>query len=218
MKFVDFYKENKGNDDIISMAKKVLIEDTLSKPLIGSEKLFDLESSDMESKVTEPFVSSLFYTFKYAAETDIIAGMSAVDYIPIVLCFKKSSKYMEGINFNLLPNDMRAVMLDAINSAFDDYYTSRGLDSAQAGELSINETFASILVSDSGKMQFMKYFENKCGVPVTKAYRKYNLSHISSMRLIEYGNYKYIPLLYFDDAIRGNSLSKIQDAVISRDK
>lgn len=216
--FVEFYKENRGNIDVLEQAKKVLIGDTLSKPLLGSEKLTDIESSDMESKISEPFIPSLFYTFKYVAETDVIAGISAVDYIPIMLCFKKSSKYVEGINFNLLPNEMRAVMLDAINNSFDGYYTGMGLDVAQRGEISINERFGNILVSDSGKMQFMRYFERKCGVPITKAYRKYNISHISSMRMIEYGNYKYIPLLYFDDAVRGASISRLQDAVISADK
>lgn len=216
--FVDFYKENRGNADVLAYAKQVLIGDTLSKPLLGLAKLQDLESSDMESKISEPFMPSLFYTFKYVAETDVIAGMSAVDYIPIMLCFKKSGKYVEGVNFNLLPNDMRAVILDAIDKSFDNYYTGKGLDAAQNGEIAINETFGSILVSDSGKIQFLKYVENKCGVPITKAYRRYNLSHISSMRMIEYGNYKYIPLLYFDDAVRGASLSKLQDAVISPDK
>lgn len=216
--FVDFYKENRGNADVLAYAKQVLIGDTLSKPLLGLAKLQDLESSDMESKISEPFMPSLFYTFKYVAETDVIAGMPAVDYIPIMLCFKKSGKYVEGVNFNLLPNDMRAVILDAIDKSFDNYYTDKGLNEAQKGELAINETFGSILVSDSGKMQFLKYFETKCGVPISKAYRRYNLSHISSMRMIEYGNYKYIPLLYFDDAVRGASLSKLQDAVISPDK
>ncbi len=216
--FVEFYKENRGNIDVLEQAKRVLIGDTLSKPLLGSEKLTDIESSDMESKISEPFIPSLFYTFKYVAETDVIAGISAVDYIPIMLCFKKSGKYVEGINFNLLPNEMRAVMLDAINNSFDGYYTGMGLDAAQRGEISINERFGNILVSDSGKMQFMRYFESKCGVPITKAYRKYNISHISSMRMLEYGNYKYIPLLYFDDAVRGASISRLQDAVISADK
>lgn len=216
--FVDFYKENRGNADVLAYAKQVLIGDTLSKPLLGLAKLQDLESSDMESKITEPFMPSLFYTFKYVAETDVIAGMSAVDYIPIMLCFKKSGKSVEGVNFNLLPNDMRAVILDAIDKSFDNYYTGKGLKGAQQGEIAINETFGSILVSDRGKMQFLKYVENKCGVPITKAYRRYNLSHISSMRMIEYGNYKYIPLLYFDDAVRGTSLSKLQDTVISPDK
>lgn len=216
--FVDFYMNNKGNADVLADARRILVTETLGSPLVGDAKLYDLESSDMESKISDPFVSSLFYTFTYTTPVDIIAGVKAVDYIPIMLCFKKYGKYVEGLNFNLLPNDMRAVMLDAIDNAFDNYYTETGLRLAQMGDIAVNENFANLLVSDTGKMDFMKYFEKKLGVPITKAYRKYNITHIENPRLIEYVNYKYIPLLYFDDAVRGVSIAKLQDKVISKDK
>lgn len=214
--FVDFYKENIGNSSMLDEARKRLVANTLSSPLVGDNKIVDLESTDMESKVRVQFTPSLFYTFFYLAENDTIAGVSAVDYIPLILCAKKSGKFVEGLNFNILPNEMRAVMLDAIDKSFDNYYTVRGLNEAQAGELAINETFGDILLNDSKRIQFMKYFETKTGVSIMSAYRKYNISHISKPRMIEYSDYKYIPLLYFEDAVRGIALNKLQSKVINR--
>lgn len=214
--FVDFYKENIGNSSMLDEARKRLVANTLSSPLVGDNKIVDLESTDMESKVRVQFTPSLFYTFFYLAENDTIAGVSAVDYIPLILCAKKSGKFVEGLNFNILPNEMRAVMLDAIDKSFDNYYTGRGLNEAQAGELAINETFGDILLNDSKRIQFMKYFETKTGVSIMSAYRKYNISHISKPRMIEYSDYKYIPLLYFEDAVRGIALNKLQSKVINR--
>lgn len=214
--FVDFYKENIGNSSMLDEARKRLVANTLTSPLVGDNKIVDLESTDMESKVRVQFTPSLFYTFFYLAENDIIAGVSAVDYIPLILCAKKTGKFVEGINFNILPNEMRAVMLDAIDKSFDNYYTGRGLNDAQAGELAINETFGDILLNDSKRIQFMKYFEAKTGVSIMSAYRKYNISHISKPRMIEYSDYKYIPLLIFEDAVRGIALNKLQNKVINR--
>lgn len=214
--FVDFYKKNIGNSAVLDEARKRLVNDTLSNPLIGDNKLTDLESIDMESQVKVQFMPSLFYTFLYLAENDTIAGVYAVDYIPVVLCAKKSGKFVEGINFNILPNDMRAVMLDAIDNSLDNYYTKRGLREAQSGKLAINETFGNILMDDSKRIQFMKYFETKTGVSIMSAYRKYNISHISKPRMIEYSDYKYIPLLYCEDSVRGIALNELQNKVINR--
>lgn len=214
--FIEFYKENKNNKKILDYARVKLVDNLLADPKFNSDKMLDLGDTDMESKVSIQFTPSLFYTFRYESESDSIYGLEFKDLIPLVLVAKKSPRKIEGINFNLLPMDVRAVILNTINKSYGKYYTEKGLQLAQEGKSAINEQFATLLLNDKSRYAFMKYLEENIGVPISAAYRSYSIQHIKFPRMIEYCDYKYIPLLCFEDSVRGEKLDKIQQEVIKR--
>lgn len=216
--FVEFYKENIGSAEMVELAKTKLVRNTLSEKLVGSQKMVDFESSDMESQIKGSVLPSLFYTFMYKAEGDTISGIKFSDALPVVFCFKRSTKWIEGLNFNLLPNEVRAAVLDIIDKSTDNYYSDKGKNAAINGKIAVNETLAAVLVDDNQRMALLNLLERKMGVSIKKAYRRYNMSHIENLRLIEYGDYKYIPLLCFEESIRGAGIAEIQKKVISGDK
>jgi hypothetical protein len=212
--FVDFYKQNKDNKEMQEYARKKLMDNLLATPKFKDDKIIDLEDTDMESLVKIQFTPSLFYTFKYESDGDAVYGLKFKDLIPLVLVMKKSPLKIEGLNFNLLPMDTRAVILNTINKAYGNYYTDKGLKDAMDGKLAINENFATLLIDSKSRMTFLDYLEQKLGVPIMSAYRSYTINHIKSPRMIEYCDYKYIPLLCFEDSIRGQQLDKIQQEVV----
>ena len=216
--FVEFYKDNIGSAESVELAKTKLIKNTLSEKLVGEQKLVDFDSSDMESKIKGSVLPSLFYTFMYKAEEDVISGIRFSDAIPVVLCFKRSTKWLEGLNFNLLPNEVRAAILDIIDKSTDNYYSEKGKNLAINGNIAVNETLVGVLADDNQRMALLNLLEKRMGVSIKSAYRRYNLSHIENLRLIEYGDYKYIPLLCFESSVRGAGIAEIQKKVIGGDK
>lgn len=212
--FVEFYKKNKDNKAMQDYARKKLLDNLLATPKYKEDKMIDLGDTDMESLVPSQFTPSLFYTFRYESDADNIYGLEFKDLIPLVLVTKKTISNVEGINFNLLPMDVRAVILNTINKSYNGYYTGQGLNDAQSGKLAINNNFAALLLDNKSRMAFMRYLEENLGVPITAAYRSYSIKHIKYPRMIEYCDYKYIPLLCFEDSVRGEKLDKIQQEVI----
>ena len=212
--FIEFYKKNKDNKAMQDYARKKLLDNLLATPKYKEDKMIDLGDTDMESIVPVQFTPSLFYTFRYESDSDSVYGLEFKDLIPLVLVAKKSASKIEGINFNLLPMDVRAVILNTINKSYGGYYTGEGLNDAQSGKLAINNNFAALLLDTKSRMAFLNYLEEKMGVPITAAYRSYSIKHIKFPRMIEYCDYKYIPLLCFEDSVRGEKLDKIQQEVI----
>lgn len=212
MSFVDFWKEHKGDNEYSERAIGLLVNSKLSDKSAEESKFTDFDSSDMESKSPSKFIPSLFYTFIYESDNDNYCGIKFVDAMPLILCMKKDKKWVYGLNFNLMKSELRAVVLDIINKAYSYFYTEKGLDAAINGNFLINEDFSKLLVDDKQRMDFLNVLQSNLGIPIKSTYRKYNISHIKNPRMIEYGEYKYIPLLNFKDSVRGASLSKIQDA------
>ena len=216
--FLDFYRENEGSSELAQKANEKLLKFPLADRLVGKDKLLDLDDIDMESKLSQQFMPSLFYTFMYSAENDSVAGVKFSDAIPLVLCCKVSQTHMEGFNFNLLPPIARAVILEVVDRAYDGYYSEKAIVEVQNGGVAFNENFGSILLNEKSRLEFIRMIESKMGISVSKAFRKYNLKHISDSRLIEYSDYKLIPFLQSTESVRGANLLKLQSAVIQPDK
>lgn len=206
--FLNLYK--KGGASYERLAFDYLIGDLLIKDRRGSEKARELTALDMESKAPIDFVPGMIYTFLYITgdRMEDMNGKKFKDNVPVILCFAGNSNSVSGLNFNLIPNDARASILDIVVKLTK---TPMFKDS---GEFQVNETIAKLFSLQSGVTSFLKYVSQETGLNVSGAVRKYNVPNIKKLRMIEYDMWKYIPFLNFKDAIRGAGLADLQADMI----
>ena len=207
--FLNMYK--KGGALLSSAAFDYLVGDLLIKEKRGAEKAKELTALDMESKAPMDFVPAMIYTFLYISDTKEMAGKAQFrDMVPVILCFTSTSSSVTGLNFNMIPNDVRASILDLIvkltkEPMFDD-----------SGKFKANETIAKLFVTPNGVKAFLAAVENETGLNVSSAVRTYKIDCVKKLRMVEYDMWKYVPALSFKDAIRGAGLADIQASMIKQ--
>lgn len=206
--FLNLYK--KGGASYERLAFDYLVGDLLIKDLRGNDKARELTALDMESKSPIDFVPGMIYTFLYITgdAKENFNGKKFKDNVPLILCFAGNASFVSGLNFNLIPNDARASILDIVVKLTK---TPMYNDS---GEFKVNETIAKLFSLQSGVTSFLKYISQETGLNVSSAVRKYNVQNIKKLRMIEYDMWKYIPFLNFKDAIRGAGLADLQADMI----
>ena len=214
MGFYDDYKNNADKRTLEKLAFEYLVTDTLDKNLKGPSKSKQVTGLDMESYVKRIY-PSLVYTFKYNSEhIDKEGKYEFRDYVPVIFCTNVDDDFIYGINFNLLPNDVRGRLLDVISKSNPEFY-SYGIYNEG---LQLSNTLMQHLMTPELRQKLFQLFDNMCGVKVSKAYRKYNRKFIENLRLIEYDVWSYIPYLVFTDSIRGANLAVVQKSIITKDK
>lgn len=210
MGFLDDYRKNKSTkaeDD----AFDYFITDLLSDKLQGNAKTDTIYGMNMEKSLQGTIYPSMFYIFQYQPMMPEQMGkLHFIDTVPLILCTGVSDKTVDGLNFNMIPNDVRAMILDVIYDAYSDFY-NKDIQSV-SGKL-INEQFASILVNPVSFDKLMTILTSKCSLNLRMACRTYSKAYISNIRLIEYDQWKRIPYLSFKDSLRGASLADIQIAM-----
>lgn len=213
--FVSEYKKFKSNgasDD----AFKYLVENTLVNPKYGQDKSGEITAMNFEKDFIADFLPSMVYTFMYETKTkETIGKASFIDYVPVLLCFTNRDGFISGINFNFLPNNIRAEFLDKIYNAYKEFYTDTLSDAITSLESVYNKEFASFLIDDTTRQAFLTLMDKQLDYPISSAYRRYNKSLIKNPRMIEFDNWKYIPHLVFKDAIRGAGLVEVQREIIT---
>jgi hypothetical protein len=198
------------------LATKVLVDYTLGTPKYGADKSVELTAMDFEKDFITDFLPSMIYTFMYDSKIkESINGTEFIDRVPLLLCCTNVGGYISGINFNFLPNDIRASLLDEIYYAYKDFYTNTLSDAVTNGTSTFNKEFASFLIDEKTRQAFFKLMESKIGYPISAAYRKYNKEYIKNPRLVEFDVWKYIPCLVFKDAVRGVNLVDFQREIIT---
>ena len=209
--FLDFYEKNGAS--LENSAFDYLVGDLLIKEKRGIEKARELTALDMESKLPIDFVPAMIYTFLYVSNTQENTGTKIFkDLVPVILCFTSSTKTVTGLNFNMIPNNIRASILDLIVKftkapMYDD-----------SGKFKLNEPLAKLFTSPNGVSAFIKAIESETGLNVSTAVRTYNIDNIKKLRLIEYDMWKYVPSLSFKDAIRGARLADIQADMVKANR
>ena len=216
--FTEFFKSS-FNDANKDMAFTNLVTNTLAKPKYNDDKLTEITGMNFESKFNKDFIPSMIYTFQYETKKkDKINKVSFIDYVPLVLCFTSDTKYITGLNFNLIPNSTRAELLDMIYNAYKNFYVDKLSKAVKDNTPIVNEEFASFLINEHTRTEFLKIVSEKLKYNINKTYRKYDKTKIKNARLIEFDMWKYIPMLVFDDAVRGAVLVSIQKAIINSTK
>lgn len=209
--FYDNYESGRysGKD---KEAYTLIVKDLLQNNSVGKYKQKSLTGYDMESSAMTRFVPSMFYVFMYNnPEKD---DPSFYDRVPLILCTGFTNTTVTGINFNYLPNDIRALFIDTILEAYSDFYTEENL----SGDIfKINEKFATGLLG-GGLSTIVKIFKNVAGVDIGNAVRTYKLQHVIKSRMLEYDMWEAIPNLSFKDAVRGINLAQAQiDTIIPKE-
>jgi hypothetical protein len=196
-----FYEDFKRNINPkgIKESHDLIISDLLQYNLKGDDKQKSLTGYNMESDAMNKFIPSMFYIFLYNNPN---SKNEIDDYVPMILCTGFNHKNITGINFNLLPNNIRALFIDFILDIYPDFYTEKNLNS---GKLEINVKLTSILI-DKGASVLIEAFKLKTGYDLSTVVRVYNHDYIIKCRMIEYDMWKYIPLLSFNDSLRGLKL------------
>ena len=179
MGFYDDYRNNADKRALEKLAFEYLVTDTLDKNLKGPSKSKQVTGMDMES-LAKTIYPTMVYTFKYNSEH--------ID-----------KDYIYGINFNLLPNDVRGRLLDVIAKSNPRFY-SYGIYNEG---LQLSDALMANLIDENKRKDLLRVFDGLCGVPVSKAYRRYKKEFIENPRLVEYDVWSYIPYLVFTDSIRG---------------
>lgn len=217
--YVDFYKVNKNKESFRNKAKQKLVIDMHVDIKRGKDTMTDLECTYTEDIVPgDVFKPGLFSTFVYGLKNDSVSNVTFIDYMPIVLCCKKVGKHIYGLNFNMIPNEARAVVLDILDKSSGKFYSKVGIDNAANGVFVISDMISNVLLDDEKRSSLFRLIKTSIGFDISKAYRKYNISHISNPRYIEYYLLKYIPILDFGGSIKDADILKIQQAVIVPDK
>lgn len=206
--FLETYK--KGNLSAGETAAfDYLFNDLLKDNFRGNDKKRELSGMNMEDAAPAEFIPSMFYTFLYTANLkEISNGHEFIDCVPLMLCFK-AEKTVSGFNFNMIPNDLRAAILDLLVETDDGAYTDN------SGNFRVNKNIAKLFLSENGYTAFIDYVRVKTGMDISKSYRTYNRTFIRNARMIEYDMWKYIPYLSFKDAIRGGNLAALQAGMIT---
>ena len=207
-KFFEEYKSNihNGKDN---EAFSLIIKDLLQNNATGHNKQRSLTGYDMESRAMTKFVPSMFYVFMY--DNPNVDDSSFYDRVPVILCTGFTENTVTGINFNYLPNDVRALIIDVILDSYPDFYTENNLS---GDGFKLNEKFAVGLIG-GGTSAFLKVFSNKTKIDVSSAVRTYNTKFIIKTRMLEYDMWSYIPALSFKDAVRGINLIKAQIDIVN---
>lgn len=215
MGFYESYKNNADKRTLEKLAFEYLVTDTLDKNLRGPYKSKQVTGMDMESYLKKDVYPSMIYTFKYNSEhVDKEGKYEFRDYVPVIFCTNVDNEYVYGINFNLLPNDVRGRLLDVIAKSNPDFY-SYGIYNEG---LQLSNSLMQNLMDETRRKDLLKVFDGLCGVPVSKAYRRYKKVAIENIRLVEYDVWQYVPYLVFTDAIRGANLAVVQESIIRKDK
>lgn len=201
--FYDDYEDGKyaGKD---KEAYSLIIKELLQNNSVGENKQRTLTGYNMESDTMIQFVPSMFYVFMYNnPEKD---DPSFYDRVPMILCTGFSGGTVTGINFNYLPNNIRALFIDTILEAYSEFYSEENL---HGGGLKINEKFAAGLLG-GGLSSIVKIFKNVAGVDIGNAVRTYKTKNVIKSRMLEYDMWDAIPNLSFKDAVRGINLARAQ--------
>lgn len=205
--FSKLYKsgDKKGYEN---QAFEFLVGDLLDRKLTGPTKSKQFSAMDMETTAPDSFVPSMFYTFMYTSPTlESVGKLEFKDRVPLILCTSNENNYVTGLNFNMIPSNIRAEILDLIVSSNTDFYENKIYSSTN---FIINKTFANSLINPDTRKEIFNIFDRVTGIKVSNSFRVYDKSYIQNVRLIEYDTWKYIPFLSFRDAVRGIELSKLQ--------
>lgn len=215
------YEEHKNLSNVQNiedLSHFVLFDKYITQNLRGQKKMFDIETSNMEEilmkKTNGLPLPGMIYTFIYKGKPFEIIIEEAKkgeysDYVPIMLCLGINRDNTIGINLNLLPQNARLNFLQALYEAFRGFYEDADT-LAQYGKLAINKRLIQNVNSNKGK-ELIKYFNDKHGAEYSFGYRKYKLENIINLRMIEFGEYKYIPFYRPKNAFRRMNYDKLHD-------
>ena len=224
---INYYKFAKTNPNLYSLANEYLIKDLIDKNLSGKDKIKELQGMDMESKITGKIIPGMIYSFKYNYQKDFLECPYS-DVVPIILTcglseFTKPDNkgnlirgiYIHGFNLNYLNDKERCVLLDFIQTQYKMFFENDVNNAVANNSFALNTNFGKLIMDNN---VFARLIENALGIKINEYYRLYNLLLIDNLRLVEFNNWKYIPLLDTRRTVANASISQIRELLNSENK
>lgn len=205
MSYLENYIKNRSAE-AQQNAFQYIVNDLLRDNKTGNDKLQTLTGVDMERKAPVQFVPSMFYVFIYVNGKEKSGNVEFYDAVPVILCTAHDEKSVTGINFNFMPNNIRAAFIDILTGNFQDYYDNE----QYSDEFRVNEGLGFVLTNPASLSKLMELCKVLLKFDVSKCIRKYNKNQIFRTRVIENDMLESIINLSFKDAVRGINLAKIQ--------
>jgi hypothetical protein len=194
------YKSLLNINNIKDIAYDTLFTKYIVENLKGDKKLWEIESTDQETLVTQlnggfP-IPGLMYTFIYrAGEPNIVkSGKSTktyIDKVPIVFCVNTEKGKFSGINMNTLPHLERVKFLEMFFTEYKAFFKDVE-DLTQNNKIALNKTYIAAAKSNQGQ-KIIKLFNAKTGSNFNYGYRTYDMKKVSRLRMIEFSEWDYIP-------------------------
>ena len=203
-------------DDIDKIAYYTLFEKYIIQNLKGPQKLIEIESTDQESIIQSlnggyP-IPGMIYTFLYDGPNVPVQEKQGIvyyqDYVPLVFCINTGRPgFFSGINLNTLPSNVRLQFLEGFYNTFEEYLSDIERDT-QNKKLTINKRFINLVKSGKGQ-QMIKTFNSQFNANFNFGYRKYLITKVKQLRMIEYEEWNYIPFYNPKDAFRLMNQSQV---------
>lgn len=197
---IDDYKFFKNVNGIGETAYFNIFEKYIKYGLKGIEKKLEIDSTDQEGIISSKNgglpLPGMIYIFIYNGPNVMVQDgkkqKEYTDLIPLVFCIASDKESFSGLNMNILPQHARLLFLQSFYESFKDFF--KDADTlAQNDMLSINKSFMNY--SKSGNSQEMlNIFNKKNSANYNFAYRKYLFGKVEKLRMLEYTEWKYIPL------------------------
>lgn len=212
--YYDLY--NKGErSKLENEAFTLLVTDLITKNATGDSKQRSIVSHNMEQFAQTNFLPTMFYIFMYARPAkEKIGSIEFYDACPLLLCTSVDEKTVTGINFNYIPNDIRARFLDVLTGCYKDFYEN--VENNDSDGLELNNSLGKTITYEGGINGLFAYMKEKAKIDLSLCLRKYDRRFIIKTRMLEYDQWMYIPFLTFKDSVRGASLAKVQADAITR--
>ena len=214
MKFLELYNNNKGTQ-YEHLAFNYLVNDLLKDNLQGNDKIREITGVNMEKDAPTSFIPSMFYIFAYFnPEKDKVGKVQFYDMVPMIFCTHATSTTVTGLNFNYVPNDIRAAFLDIVTESYSNFYNKE----IYSDGFKVNEQLGGRIVDPNTLSKILTMLKSKLGVDLNAVVRTYKRKNMLKSRMIEMDMWQYIPFLSFKDAVRGINLAQVQLSLINSDK
>ena len=166
----------------------------------------------MEDTYPAKFVPSMFYVFLYVGGQENKIGTNTFyDMIPVIMCTGYDGGMVTGINFNFMPNNVRAGFIDIITGGFKQYYEEDIFEE----NAKVDETLGFLMSNPKELDTLIKFASEQLHFNISSCMRKYDVSKIFRPRMIENDMLDAVVNLSFSDAVRGINLAKLQMKLIS---
>lgn len=183
MTFLDYYKTYKSDPEHIENAFKYLVDYNHVSNKFNDDKLETPMHLNMERNQPTVFIPGMIYTFMYASpDKQILNDIEFIDHIPLMMVFDRSDSNIMGLNFNLIPHDLRAVTLDFISETGKRFYPSVIGDDT----FKTNDNLFSVFANEKTRTDFIKLLNDTLTSKISAAYRIYKMKYCKNVRLIEY--------------------------------
>lgn len=209
------YKFLKDINNINDIAYFTIFEKYLIQNLKGQKKLIEIESTDQESIIIKQNggypIPGMIYTFIYGLPDQIIINeKSAKDFIdlaPVTFCMNNGRGFFSGINMNMLPLNVRLDFFESFYNTFKDFF-KKVEELTQNNKLAINKRFVEFIKSGGGQ-EMIKLFNKKNNANFNYGYRKYDITKVKNLRMIEYDEWNYINFYTPINAFRKINLNEM---------